>query len=162
MGSSSDRDWLQIVGLVGIISGLMLVAYEVRQTNKFAQAEAIRAMYEGWDSVQIQSFSSDIFDIYIKSFKDPDGLSDAEIMKMDAWLTVQMNQCDSRMVMQKMGLNPYDTVQGIEVDFDYYFGNSFGRAWFSRNKYWMEAELVEAIEQQMANRPIRPPHFSGS
>ena len=154
MGNRQHRDWLQIIGMVGVIAGLVLVAFEVRQANKFAQAEAIRAMYESTDAILVESLSTDVNDIYLKAFEDPDGLSDVEILKLDTWLTVQLQQYDNRMVMQKLGLNPYDTIAVIEADFEYFFGNEFGRAWFWRNKHWMEQELSDAIEQQINNTPV--------
>ena len=150
-----NRDWLQVAGLVGVIAGLVLVAYEMRQANKFAEAETIRAMYQGWDSVQVPGIESDFFDVYVKSFEDPDGLTAAEIMRMDAWLTAHMNQYDSRVYMNKMGLNPFTTVFSNDAQFEIYFGSAFSRAWFSQNKDWLDPELREAISERIDSRPAQ-------
>ena len=154
MQASKSRDWLQLAGLAGVIAGLLLVAFEMRQTNRFAEAEAIRADYSGWDEILIAGFESDFYDVYAKSFENPESLSFAEIMRMEAWLSAIMQQYDRQVVMHELGLDPTDTVAMMLRGFDFYFGNQFGRTWFSENKDWLRPELVEAIEREIESRPV--------
>jgi hypothetical protein len=155
MANSNKRDWLQIGGFGGVIVGLLLVAYEVRQANDFAQAETLRGIFGTYDSIQLESFNSDIFEIYIKSYESPDSLTDSEIMRLDSWFTLMMGYWNQRMIMQKAGLNPRDTIQDFEGFYDYIFGSSLSIAWYSRNKAWMEPELVEVADRFMIDRPVR-------
>jgi len=156
MRESKRHDWLQLAGLFGVIAGLVLVAYEVRQANTIAEAEAIRSLYEGWDNVQIPGFESEFFEIYVKSFEDPQSLSSVEIMKMDAWLASHLNQYDRQLVMQKLDLDPYDAVEHFLGSFDVYFGSEFSRAWYVKGaRYWLEPELVEVIDREIAARPVQ-------
>ena len=160
MATSRDRDWLQIGGLVGVIVGLLLVAYEVQQANKFASAEAMRGVSERFDAIQIESFSSnDIFEIYVKSFERPDELTDAELLRIDSWLTTSVGYWDSRMRMEDLGLMPPGSAQIFDALYDYMFGSPMSFAWYSRNKGWLHPELAEIVERRMASSPIpsKPP-----
>ena len=92
MRKSRWIDGLQFFASLGVLAGLILVAYEIRQNNDLAQADAVRAMLVGWQQIAISEYETDIVSIYIKSIEDPENLTPAEIGKMSAWLTVVVNQ----------------------------------------------------------------------
>ena len=155
MANAVNRDWLQIGGFAGVIAGLLLVAYEVQQANKVASAEAMRGMADRFDAIQIESFSSsDIFEIYVKSFERPHELTDAELLRIDSWLTISVGYWDSRMRMEDLGLMPPGAAKAFDSLYDYMFGSRLSFAWFSRNKGWLHPELVEIIERRMEGSSI--------
>jgi hypothetical protein len=155
-------DGLQIAGFIGVIAGLLLVAYEVRQANNIAKAESIRSMYDGFDTLAISGYSTDIYELYVKAQENPDDLSAAESMRVVDWLTASLQQFDKQLVMERLGLMPFDAINSLLTQFDFYFGNQFSRDWYSNNaRNWLEPELVEAIDSEMAVRPIlrEPPRL---
>ncbi len=46
---SKLNEWLQVMASAGVIIGLFFVAYEVHQSNLYAQAEATRSNNAGWE-----------------------------------------------------------------------------------------------------------------
>lgn len=48
MQISRVNEKLQFFAAVGVLAGLILVAYEIRQNNDLAEADAVRAMLAGW------------------------------------------------------------------------------------------------------------------
>ena len=156
MANSKNRDWFQIIGLVGVISGLLLVAYEVHQANKFAEEEAIRGIGQTFRDIQVESFSGDIFEIYVKSFENPSELTDAELLRLDSWLTLMVGYWNGSMMMEKRGALPPGTAQRFESLYDYMFGNASSVAWYSRNRGWLQPELVEIIDRRMEDAPVVP------
>lgn len=48
MQISKLNDGLQLFASVAVLAGLMLVAYEIRQNNELAEADAVLAMLVGW------------------------------------------------------------------------------------------------------------------
>ena len=48
MRISKLNNGLQFFASVGVLAGLILVAYEIRQNNELAEADAVHAMLVGW------------------------------------------------------------------------------------------------------------------
>jgi hypothetical protein len=104
------RNWidgLQTFTSVSILAGLILVAWEIRQNNDFAEADAVRALTVGWQQIDISMIETDIASIRIKSIEDPQNLTSAEILKMGALLSVIMNQYSLEFSMDERNLG-YD------------------------------------------------------
>ena len=161
MRKSSWIDGLQFFASLGVLAGLILVAYEIRQNNDLAQADAVRAMLVGWQQIAISEYETDIVSIYIKSIEDPENLTPTEIGKMSAWLTVVVNQYMLTFSMNErnLGYNYGDVANGPEKEllsgFEYYFGNRFGRSWYLENKGWIDSEIVEILDRELEARPVQ-------
>jgi hypothetical protein len=154
-------DGLQLIASVAVLAGLILVAYEIRQNNDLAEADSVRAMLVGWQQIAISEYETDIAEIYVKSFEEPENLTPAEIGKMSAWLTVVMNQYVLTFAMyeRNLGYNYGDMVNSPEDEllggFEYYFGSHFGRSWYLENRGWIESEIVEILDREMEARPVQ-------
>jgi hypothetical protein len=158
------RNWidgLEIFTSVSILAGLILVAYEVRQNNDLAEADAVRALTVGWQQIEMSTYESDIASIRIKSIEDPQNLTSAEILKMSAWLSVIVNQYSLEFSMDERNLGydygdvPNGTEQALVGGFGFYFGNRFARSWYLENKQWMELGIVEIMDREYEARPIQ-------
>ena len=157
------RNWidgLETFTSVSILAGLILVAYEIRQNNDFTEADAVRALTEGWQHINSSVYETDIASIRIKSIEDPHNLTSAEILKMSAWLSLIVNQYSLEFSMDYRNLGydygdvPNGTEQSLVGGFDYYFGNRFARSWYLENKLWMELEIVKIMDREYEARPI--------
>ncbi len=158
------RNWidgLETFTSVSILAGLILVAYEIRQNNDFAEADAVRALTVGWQQISASVYETDIASIHIKSIEDPQNLTSAEILKMSAWLSVIVYQYSLEFSMDYRNLGydygdvPNGTEQSLVGGFDYYFGNRFARFWYLENKLWMESGIVEIMDREYEARPIQ-------
>jgi len=154
-------DGLEAFTSVSILAGLILVAFEIRQNNDFAEADAVRALTMGWQQIDMSAYETDILSIRIKSFEDPENLTSAEILKMSSWLSVIINQYSLEFSMDYRNLG-YDygdvangTEQALAGSFDYYFGNRFARSWYLENRFWMDPEIVEIMDREYEASPIQ-------
>ena len=154
-------DGMQTFTSVSILAGLILVAYELRQNNDFAEADAVRALTVGWQQIDMSMYETDIASIHVKSIEDPQNLTSAEILKMSAWLAVIANQYSLQFSMDERSLGydygdvPNGTEESLVGGFDYYFGSRFARSWYLENKLWMESGMVEIMDREYAARPIQ-------
>lgn len=161
MRQSRWVDGLQLFASLGVLAGLILVAYEIRQNSDLAEADSVRAMLVGWQQIAMSEYQTDIVNIHVKSIEDPEKLTAAEIGKMSAWLTVVMNQYMLTFSMHErnMGYNYGDIDNGPETElvggFEYYFGSRFGRAWYIENKSWIDSELTEILDREMEKTPAQ-------
>jgi hypothetical protein len=161
MRKSGWIDGMQLIASVGVLTGLILVAYEIRQNNDLAEADSVRAMLVGWQQIAFSEYETDIVEIYIKSNEDPENLTPAEVGKMSAWLTVVMNQymLTFSMYERNLGYN-YGVVGSGPKDellqgFEYYFGSRFGRSWYIENRGWIHSEIVEVLDREMEASPVQ-------
>jgi len=154
------NDGLQFFAAVGVLAGLILVAYEIRQNNDLAEANAVHAMLVGWQQIAMSEYETDIANLYIKSITEPENLTPAEMGKMSAWLTVVMNQYMLTFAMYGYGLGyssggvDYNPEDEFKKSFDYYFGSRFGRAWYLENRDWIDLQIVEIVDREMETRPV--------
>jgi len=160
MKISRFNDGLQLFASVGVLAGLMLVAFEIRQNNDLAEADSVRAMLVGWQQIAMSEYETDITTLYIKSLEEPENLTPSEIGKMSAWLTTVMNQYMLTFAMYEQGLGyssggvDYDPMNELAMGFDYYFGSRFGRSWYLENREWIDAQIVEVMDREMESRPV--------
>ncbi len=151
---------LQLFASIAVLAGLILVAFEIRQNNDLAEADAVRAMLVGWLEIAISEYETDITNLHIKSLEEPENLTPSEIGKMSAWLTTVMNQYMLTFAMYDHGLGyssggvAYNPVDELTNSFEYYFGGRFGRAWYLENRYWIDSQVVEVLDREMKARPI--------
>lgn len=161
MRDSRWIDGMQLIASVGVLVGLILVFYEIRQNNELAEADSVRAMLVSWQQIAFSEYETDIVELYIKSVEDPENLTSAEIGKLSAWLTVVMNQYLLTFEMNERGLgyNYGDVDDGPEKEllggFEGYFGTPFGRSWYLENKSWITPEVVEILDREMEARPVQ-------
>jgi hypothetical protein len=158
------RNWidgLETFTSVSILAGLILVAYEIRQNNDLAEADAVRALTQGWQEISLSIYETDIASIHIKSIDDPQNLTSAEILQMSAWLTMIVNQYSLEFSMDERDLGydygdvPNGTEEALVGGFDYNFGNRFARSWYLENRFWIEPGIVEIMDREYAARPIQ-------
>ena len=158
------RNWidgLEPFTSVNILAGLILVAYEIRQNNDFAEADAVRALSVGWRQINMSVYKTDMASIHIKSIEDPQNLTLAEILKMGAWLSMIVNQYSLEFSMDYRNLGydygdvPNGTEESLLGGFDYYFGNRFARSWYFENKQWIDIDIVEIMDREYEARPIQ-------
>jgi len=152
METSKLNQLLQVAASVGVIIGLLFVAYEVRQNNTYAKAAAIRSSFSGWEEISISEYETDIADLYVKSIEDPNSLSKADMFKLGAWLTAIMNQYDRAMAMSDLGLGP-DQADDLARWSTYYFGSPFAKAWLEENSTWIDPRNVAAIKRGLESNP---------
>jgi hypothetical protein len=161
MRKSGWIDGMQLIASVGVLAGLIMVAYEIRQNNDLAEADSVRAMLVGWQQIAISEYETDIVNIHVKSIEDPENLTAAEIGKMSAWLTVVMNQYMLTFSMNErsLGYNYGNMDNGPEMElvggFEYYFGSRFGRSWYMENRGWIDSEIIEILDREMEARPVQ-------
>ena len=161
MRKSRWIDGLQFFASLGVLAGLILVAYEIRQNSDLAQADSVRAMLVGWQQIAFSEYETDIVSIHVKSLEDSENLTAAEIGKLSAWLTVVMNQYMLTFSMNErsLGYNYEDKDNGPEMElvggYEYYFGSRFGRSWYMENRGWIDSEITEILDRELEARPAQ-------
>lgn len=153
MRLSQLNEWLQVLAAIGVLAGLVLVAYEVNQNTSVAMAEHSRETYLAWIDIASMEMEGDLAGIVIKSYEQPDQLTAEELYKLNAWLISIMS----------VYVYGHDAMRfGVTTEFatldepyaKYLFGSRYARHWFERNKSWLGAENVEVINRVITETPV--------
>jgi hypothetical protein len=159
MQTAKLNERLQLFASLSVLAGLLLVAYEVRQNNVLAQAEAVTAMQNGWEAISISEYETDIAVLRAKSIDEPENLTAPEIYKLNGWLTAVVITLGRRVQFEDRGLG-YAQGSGStgEVDdaFDHYIDNHFARIWYLENRSWMTQGITEIWDRRMNDGPVDP------
>jgi hypothetical protein len=152
---SEINDRLQLAATVGVIIGLGLVVYEIRENNAIAYQQAVSGSWQNWTDLSGAQLQSDIADIFAKSMTNPDDVTLAETVKLGFWLGAHMNAWEQDLRTVKLsGGDPTGWVTAMSKDAAWYFGNKITRGWYSENKYWLSPEYVQAIDQALEKYPL--------
>ena len=148
MSSGKTKEWLDLIAAMAVVAGLVLVGYEVRQSNFLAKAQAENSIYEGWETLSMAEIDTGINKIVAKSLSDPESLTDAEVRDIDSWLVavVALYQRNSRLYYEYgLATDPL-----VEYDIPFYFNTRVAQNWYRENEQWIRAgtpELADAISR---------------
>ena len=164
MVESKINEWLQILASLGVLIGLLLVAYEIRESNRVATSESVRGIEDCFNQLSIAELETDIIELYVESIEKPGELTAVDKIKLNSYLNT-VSGCFQRWLnMHQLGVARYDGLDTLRDTVDIYFSSAFGRAWFAENKFWMYPNMAEVIESELARIPVRTeaPQIAGS
>ena len=141
---SRISDWVQIAASLGVLIGLLLVAFEIRESNRVAKSESIGAMNQAWTDFYLVGAESEISGILEKSFEDPHSLSTEEMMRLVHWFDSVVNLYTWQLRAYELDTAEYDPIPDFAFDAENYFGSPFGRAYLEYVRTWARPELIDA------------------
>jgi hypothetical protein len=151
MNSSKLSGWIQVIGNLGVLAGLIMVAVQIQQNTVLVRAELRSNAADAWIDIDASKQSDSFSSVLAKSIIKPQDLTAAEILELDGYLFTYMDQLDRDRSLYREGIfaNPPELlVHGSLQD---YFGNEFARAWWAETKWKFDPEFVEIIENEMKN-----------
>lgn len=108
MNFSEIADRLQLVASIGVIIGLILVIYEIRETNRIAENQAaidMGALYSEWTILMTDENMARLF---VKSLESPDALSPDELLRLHyMYFTASQTFRTGHFLRQTGGLSLY-------------------------------------------------------
>ena len=88
MTTSKATNWPNLIASIGVVAGLLLVACELRQNNKIAEAETFRTVWEMAGDLNRLGVETDILELVRNSVNDPSTLSDEDVGRLDAYFAL--------------------------------------------------------------------------
>ena len=102
--------WLQIAASLGVLIGLLLVAFEIRELNRIAKSESIAAMNQAWTDFYLVGAESEITGVLKKSFEDPHTLSTEDMMRLVHWYDSVVNLYTWYLRAYELGTVEFDPI----------------------------------------------------
>lgn len=138
--------WLAIGANLGVLLGLIVLIYEVRQNATISRTAMEHHKNELLAQVELTFVRPEVAEVWVKSFRAPETLTDAEIRMLEGLLVAVMLQWEVRFMMADSNLaSRREALQHIENSAPYYFGSPFGKAfWRSQSIGWVGGQMFEA------------------
>jgi hypothetical protein len=108
MKYSEKGDRLQLAASIGVIIGLILVIYEIRENNRIAENQAaidMNILYGEWTTVMTDK---DMAELFVKSLENPDALTRVDLLRLHyAYSTAWQAFVTQHFLWQSGGLRMY-------------------------------------------------------
>jgi hypothetical protein len=129
--SLSTRDIVEATGVISVVAGLLLVAYQIHQATNIASAQARAEYSAGWRSVDSTRQGENFAEVLAKSIYHPSELTPGEILELDAYYIGILDQVQAAKANWEAGIR--SSHWQVTVDFlaPSYFGNEFSRSWWN-------------------------------
>lgn len=145
-------DWsdvLQVIGSLGLVVGLVLVAVQINQNSSLMRAELSSNRYDAWLEIDASKRGDKFASVLAKSIRNPADLSLSEMIEMDGYLLNFIAQLDREYYLSGLhtfSSNPDKTVAENVV---LYMGNQFAQSWWIEqrsDKLWSPL-LIDVIDE---------------
>lgn len=151
MNQAKLTPWLTIAANLGLLLGMVLVAYEINQNSQLARTalvnEGIVASNEFWANLMGETPA----DVVGKAVECPEAMTYSDFIAMDAYLFAGMNFLYRNFELAQEGIfTVEDWQESVEGYAAWYLGNPFGRSWWvEEGQYFFEDDFVNHVDKQL-------------
>ena len=150
--SQKDADrlnrWLTLGANIGVLLGLIVLIVEVRQNAALTRAAMEQQKNSFLAEIELNIVKPELSDVWVKSVRHPEALTDTELRMMDGILVALMLQWEQRFLMADAGLATRADARAHVVNAaPFYFGSRFGKHWWSlQASGWEGTEMIETAD----------------
>ncbi len=139
-----DR-WVQIIGALGIVAGLLLVGLELRQSARLVRAELGSGSMAYRQNLLTSVRGEELAAALAQATSDPAAVSIQQQVILDAWYDDVIGQVLRQRYLLgldvfKDPLEPFARTQARV-----YFGNAYAQAWWRRNRDGFPDSIVSIM-----------------
>lgn len=132
--STRTRNIVETTGVISVVIGLLLVAYQIKQATEIASAQARADYTAAWRALDSTRQSENFSEVLVKSIYHPDELTPSEILELDAYYIGVMDQLQSAQANWHAGIRRTHWQNAVDFVALYRFENEFARSWWSLKK----------------------------
>jgi len=142
MVTTKLNNWLGFVANMGVVLGLILVAYQINQEAELTKIQLFSEATSSRKEFNQALMGSDPLNVVAKSIEKPQELTLAELQVMDLYFISALNELRRLEQLRAAGMTVDAEVEGFHV---FYFGSNFAQAWFK--EYGGENEFESTRER---------------
>ena len=153
METNRLNHYLQVVGGIAVIIGLALVVTELRQTANLTRAELASGTRDNINIILAQVSSGDFSATYAKMLEDPDALTTAEMLEIDAFLYQVVGVFHREASLKSRGIFEEDERILIGL-LPRIFANTYAQSWWSVSKGGWHPRVVELMDREITKLDV--------
>ncbi|MEM9620900.1 MAG: hypothetical protein AAF993_04575 [Pseudomonadota bacterium] len=149
----------ELIAALATILTLIYLAIQVRQNTRALKASTFQSISsELIQNVQPVLMTPDMASIYAKSLNEPDSLSPAEVIKMQAMYMANFRRLESTFVQSELGSIDRAFVEGPELSLLAVINTQNGRAWWESANALFYPPFVKHVESQLDTNTMSEKH----
>jgi len=152
MNADTLNKWLTLGANLGVLSGIILVAYEINQATVTTRAEMVSDYQDRWVAMDLSWQSQDLARAWAKAIENPDDLTVTEMVQLSGLLWSYLDHISTNRVLWELGVfeDPLDSHdQVITANAELFFGNKFAQAWWLENRNDLHPLTVELMDREI-------------
>ena len=139
--------WLQVSANIGIVLGLVLVGFQLKQNSELARIQLLYEESNRAIELETEVVGEQAAEVWAKSIESPEDLTLAEIRIMEALLWSFMEQLRGTYRLAELGLlSEEDWRRRAEGEVTFYLSDPYSRAWW-RNYSDGNSSLPEDVRR---------------
>jgi hypothetical protein len=142
--------WLAILANVGVIVGLVLLAFELRQNTQIVRAEAVASLLAGQSSAETAFMGDSTAAAMAIALVAPEDLSDEQILQMWAYLNTAVISVEHTNSMYSLGLATEEDRRSAAKKAADWVSFPFGRIWWAEMKTNFPDSLASDIDAALS------------
>lgn len=155
MNSAKMNNWLQIVANAGIVIGLLLVGFQMKQNSDLLKTQLLYDESRRIVDFEMQMLGDEPSRVWAKSMTEPMELTLEERRAMEAMLWIYAEHVRATRLLAELGLLEDDEWRGrVLAESGFYYGNPYGLAWwknYSEDNANLPQDLVDAVNERLAS-----------
>jgi hypothetical protein len=151
MATGKLADMLGIVGNLGLIIGLLLVGYQIKQTNDLATAQLLSDGHATTMTIDLAFVGEQGPEMLPKANYSPGKLSDQDILILERMFRAKFSEQMRLIRLREVGLtSASETFQAQE--FAYEINSAFGRMYWdiSKDAVPLSPSFIAAVDRNLA------------
>ncbi len=138
----------EFVGIAAILAGLIFVYMEIQQNGDIARAELASGTAERIDAVYQHLADPHFSLVYAKSLHVPDELTEAERIRLNAFLERVFRIFGREWALYSMGVSDNFEIIPTQIA-PVFYRSGYGKIWWSIRKETVAPQLVETIDRAL-------------
>ncbi len=157
MATKKLGDYLGVLGNLGLILGLFLVGYQIKQTNDLAKAQMTNEAYALSLAADLAIIGEQGPEVLAKADYQSSDLSDQDILVLERLFRVLIGQQMRNAYMREVGLTATSEHFGAS-DLAFDFNSAFGRMYwdFSKNDLNLTRSFIAEVDRNFSIRESQP------
>ena len=156
MNTSKFNSWLQIAANLGILAGLVLVGFQMRQNSELLGAELVfMENQRSIDSARALAGQNPSY-VFAKHLTDLEDLSFQEQIEIDAFYYVHFENWKSLHYLASIGLSENEWKNRIDDDAQWLLENPYGKARWDSGQNSMPQDVVDYVNSVLERKPFGP------
>lgn len=147
MKTEKLNDWLQLAAAAGVLAGLLLVAYELRQQHELARAEMGPETFAAQQELLNSLRDVETARVYVKAFESPESLTLEEQVILDALYAETVTVTLARHnYMLARGVFEGGMTMPASVAGRILFSSNYGRQWWLARRAGFVPQVRDALD----------------
>jgi hypothetical protein len=143
-------DWAQALAATGVLLGLVLVAYELRQTQALLELEARSQSYNNQLETRRAYLGENPTAVFAKACSKPESLTLEDTMLLEQALILAYSQIRmAKEVSLRSGVGDSGWIPIASVEFNWMLRMQHTRDWLSSRRQLLDPEIVDVAERHL-------------